>query len=206
MNIYTAIANFSVIIPILLFLFRVKEIATYYIYLEIILISGLIVECCNYFDSFNSYSIELKYFYILIETQLYLILFTKWKSIKRSNKILLQSIFFILWAIDFIYFRKYNIMWMYLVQLGILIIISLDILNKTNNNALDSKIHKLILIPFLVFAIYFTVLHVLMSQLYNKATMKLFINLYSVITVINFLSYISYSLALLWAPKKERYL
>lgn len=206
MNIYTAIANFSVIIPILLFLFRVKEIATYYIYLEIILISGLIVECCNYFDSFNSYSIELKYFYILIETQLYLILFTKWKSIKRSNKILLQSIFFILWAIDFIYFRKYNIMWMYLVQLGILIIISLDILNKTNNNALDSKIHKLILIPFLVFAIYFTVLHVLMSQLYNKATMKLFINLYSVITVINLLSYISYSLALLWAPKKERYL
>ena len=64
----------------------------------------------------------------------------------------------------------------------------------------------LVIVPFVVFSIYFTTINIVMYFLYNASNQKLFMSLYSLIWVINILSYISYSFALILAPKKERYL
>jgi hypothetical protein len=88
-------------------------------------------------------------------------------------------------------------------------IYGIRLLTQNQNNFLknrESLSRKLIVIPYLVFSVYYAAINILMHFLFSKATQPLFMNLYNVIRWINFLSYISYTLALLWAPKKEKFL
>jgi len=76
--------------------------------------------------------------------------------------------------------------------------------DRTEQQTRLSKI--LLLAPLIVFTIYYISLNILMHFLFNYKTMKLFQSLFSVINIINTLSYLSFTLAFLWAPKKEKFL
>ena len=97
-----------------------------------------------------------------------------------------------------------SIDWFNLVNKIVLMYIAIPVLNKTFSPNTYSQ--RLIIIPFVVFNVYFIIINLLMAFLFNKTTQPLFMNLYSLILIINILSYISYSLAILWAPKKEQFL
>ena len=100
--------------------------------------------------------------------------------------------------------KNYDIFWISVLSSIILIILGIKIFTGENNKIKISQ--KLIIIPIIIFYIYYSILDILMVFLYSNETKTIFINLYSIINLINFLSYISFSLAFLWAPKKEKYL
>ncbi len=64
----------------------------------------------------------------------------------------------------------------------------------------------LIILPIIITGTYYSVLQILMTFLYNTSTQSLFIKLYDIIIYINLANYICFSLAFIWAPKKEIYL
>lgn len=79
--------------------------------------------------------------------------------------------------------------------------------NIDNEDTLKNRYSKLlILVPILISNIYFIVLNILVYFLYNPNTSQIFRKLYYLISYIDLFGYICFSLALLWAPKKQKYL
>lgn len=188
-------------------MFRIRDIENVYHVFAICLIFGAINEILHLFFLRTYVSIILSSIYHFIESQCILYVFLSWIGLKKNFRMLLHLLFFVITATEFIYILNtgnYDIFWIYVLSIIILVILGIKILTSENLKINISQ--KLIIIPVIVYFIYYSILDILMALLFNKQTQPLFINLYYIINVINFLSYISYSLAFLWAPKKEKYL
>ncbi len=171
------------------------------------LFAGLINELVHNNSSISGLGAISSAIYYLIETQCFLYVFLQWIDVEKLKQNVYQVLFMLLWLIDLylkliLKYAAFN--WMYMFMLAILVILGINVLTKNNNGNAFSR--RFIVIPIIVYAIYWIAINILMALLYNKHNQQLFINLYSVINLINFLSYSSYSLALIWAPKKEKYL
>ena len=201
------ITSLSILIPILFWIYRVRDIENIYHVFAFCLITGFINEILHFFFRTTYTSILITSIYHFIESQCFLYVFLSWVVLNKNFKKLLHLLFFIIVSIEFIYILntgKYNIFWIYVLPIIILVILGFKILTSENLKINISQ--KLIIIPVIVYFIYYSILDILMALLFNKQTQPLFINLYYVIHLINFISYISFSLAFLWAPKKEKYL
>ena len=199
--------NLTIIIPVVIGLFRYKNILNGYNIFSALLTFGFLNELLQIFIVSNFSKGIISTVYGFIETQCYLILFLKWRNFKRSTIINFQIFFFFVSLIGFL--LKLNstgisIEWSHKIQLLILVVLAIPILTQKTTE--HSRSQKFIIVPFVVFSLYFIVLNILMHFLFNKSTQPLFVNLYSIITIINFLSYISYSFAIIWAPKREQFL
>jgi hypothetical protein len=199
--------DFISILPIIIYISRIKIISPDYANLFYILLAGLFSGIFHLFDLSAFYLGIIRLVYIFIEMQFFLIIFIKW--IDKTHRIklkYLQFLFFSFWLID-VYIKFYinnsSVDIMYLAQLLILAFIGLKFITNKSKIIVDQV---LTILPLIIYSIYFIIVNLLMHWLYSKETKELFINLYSIIILINFLSYISYSLAFLWAPKKEKYL
>jgi len=84
------------------------------------------------------------------------------------------------------------------------IMVFVDLVLEKNNEHKISKL--LIVIPQIVFYSYFLIMTVLLFFLYNKSNQHFFNRLYSPIKILNAICSVSYSIALIWLPKKERFL
>lgn len=188
-------------------MYRIRDIENIYHVFAFCLVTGLINEIMHILFRANYISMLMTSIYNFFESQCILYVFLSWINLNKNFKKLLHLLFFIITSIEFVYILntgKHNFFWIYVFPVIILIILGFKILISENHRIANSE--KLIIIPITVFYIYYTILDILMSLLYNKQTQPLFTNLYYVINIINLLSYISYSLAFLWAPKKEKYL
>jgi hypothetical protein len=199
--------NLTLIVPAIICLIRLKKISIEFLIFFIFLFTGLVNEIINMINVSNKVNSISTLIYTAIEAQCLLYIFSKWRGFNSIFIRNLQFGLFLSWTIGYII--KINssditIKWISILNGIVLIIIAIPILNKRNTQ--DTLSHRLIVIPYIVFTVYFITLDLLMAFLFNKTTQPLFISLYSLITIINFLSYISYSLAILWAPKKEQYL
>jgi hypothetical protein len=199
--------DFFSILPIIIYTSRIKNISSEYSNLFYILLAGLISGCFSLFDMSAFHIGIIRLVYIFIEIQFFLIIFIKWIDTTHRIKLkYLHFLFFSFWLIDvYIKFKINNssVDVMYLAQLLILTFIGLKFI-ATKSKVKVSQV--LTMLPLIIYSIYFIIVNLLMHWLYNKETKDLFMNLYGIINLINFLSYISYSLAILWAPKKEKYL
>lgn len=209
MSIYilTVIIGLSILIPILFWIYRIRDIENIYHVFAFCLTFGFINEILHIFFRGTYVSISLTSVYHFIETQCILYIFLSWVGLKKNFRKLLHLLFFILSSIEIVYIlssKNYDIFWISVLSIIILIILGIKIFTSENNTINISQ--KLIIIPIIVYYIYYSILDILMVFLYSKETKTIFINLYSIINLINFLSYISFSLAFLWAPKKEKYL
>ena len=209
MSIYIlfVIIGLSILIPILFWIYRIRDIENIYHVFAFCLIFGFINEILHIFFRGTYVSISLTSVYHFIETQCILYIFLSWVGLKKNFRKLLHLLFFILSSIEIVYIlssKNYDIFWISVIPIIILITLGIKIFTSENNTINISQ--KLIIIPIIVYYIYYSILDILMVFLYSKETKTIFINLYSIINLINFLSYISYSLAFLWAPKKEKYL
>jgi hypothetical protein len=201
------ITSLSILIPILFWIYRVRDIENIYHVFAFCLIGGFLHEIMHFFFRTTYTSILITSIYHFFESQCFLYVFSSWIVLNKNFKKLLHILFFIITSIEFIYILNtgnYNIFWIYVLPIIILVILGFKVLTSQNNRITISQ--KLIVIPLVVYFIYYSILDILMALLFNKQTQPLFINLYYVIHVINLLSYISFSLAFLWAPKKEKYL
>lgn len=205
------IFNLSIIIPALVGIYVFGSIKKEYRYFIITIIAGALNE-------YNAEFQILPYFIFdalctMLYSQLFLLLYFKWDTEKNksSKKIFIHALVFIIITIDqyYDYISIYHIKWgSIFCQIGISLY-GIRLLNQFQNNLIGEKegfSRKLIIIPFLVFSVYYATINILMHFLFNADTQTIFNNLYNVIRWINFLSYISYTLALLWAPKKEQFL
>lgn len=201
------LVDFFLIVPIMIYMSRIKNISSEYSNLFYILLAGLISGCFSLFDISAFYIGIVRLVYIFIEIQFFLIIFIKW--VDKTDRVKLRYLhflFFSFWLID-VYFKFFvnnsSVDVMYLAQLLILTFIGLKFLTNKSKAKLSQV---LTILPLIIYSVYFIILNLLMHCLYSKETKGLFINLYGIINIINFLSYISYTLAFLWAPKKEKYL
>ncbi len=203
--------NLSIIIPALAGIYVFKSIGKEYRYFIVSIIAGTIEEYHSEFLAIDFYIFDA--LYAVLSTQLTLLIYLSWdtKKYDRNKKYIIQAVILILVLIDqyYDYLSMYHIKWGYIGTNICIALYGIRLLTQGQNNLIGYKANlsrKLIIIPFLVFSVYYAAINILMYFLFNKATQPLFMNLYNVIRWINFLSYISYTLALLWAPKKERFL
>ena len=199
--------NLTLIVPAIICFIRRKKIPKEYFYFFVFLFTGFLNELVNFISTSNKVGDISSLIYSVIETQCLLYIFSKWRDLSKRSTRTLQIGLFLTWAIGFII--KFNsteisINWFSILDGIVLMVIAIPILNK--NSAQNILSHRLIILPYIVFTVYLITLNLLIAFLFNKTTQPLFITLYSLITIINVLSYISYSLAILWAPKKEQFL
>jgi len=208
MNLFITISIYAIVLPIFVWLYRIKELSKLYHIFAFHLVAGLINETVHQFFKVNLIGQISSQFYSLIETQCILYVFLKWGGESRKATTRFQIAFLLLWIIECcIHFTMGGgiyMKWLYLLELFVLIIYGVKLISIGNYNITRSQ--KLIIIPYIIFSIYYIVINLLMYWLYNKSNQPFFIQLYAVIDFINLLSYISYSLALIWVPKKEKFL
>lgn len=186
---------------------RLNKISKEYVYFFVLLVSGFVNELIQILSHNNFINGILATIYSFFETQCYLYLFLIWRNFNQKKIKQFQIVFFLISLVGFLIHLQstdITIDWSNKILLLILVVLSVPILTQKRSE--HSRSQKLIIVPFIIFSIYYIVLNILMYFLFNKATQPLFVNLYSIITIINFLSYVSYSLAIIWAPKKEQFL
>lgn len=207
------LSDFFIVIATLIGLFLFNKINKTYIPFILFLLAGSIVELSSYANFDSNVRKTIIYTYTFVANQLMLTLFFSWDEHKYKYKkiLLVRVIFALLIMADILSFYFYNNItkWGTFLIFLALSVYGLNILNQHSIGfyARKSTISRaLVIVPFVVFSIYFTTINIVMYFLYNASNQKLFMSLYSLIWVINILSYISYSFALILAPKKERYL
>jgi hypothetical protein len=207
------LSDFLIVIATLIGLFLFNKINKTYIPFILFLLAGSIVELSSYANFDSNVRKTIIYIYIFVANQLMLTLFFSWDKhkYKYKTKLLVRVVFVLLIMADILSFYFYNNItkWgTYLIYLA-LSIYGLNILNQHSIGFYSRKStisRTLIIVPFMVFSIYYVTINIVMYFLYNASNQNFFMSLYNLIWVINILSYISYSFALFLAPKKERYL
>lgn len=202
-----------ILVPSIIGLFFYKNIDKSYRLFILYLLAGSITELAYYFGFKQN---EYKFFifiYILIATQLLLTIFMKWdrKKTHFKTKLLFHFVFLLIYIVDLIIIFKYenNMRWGQLFLYLVLSIYAINILNQNTEGLLTKKSaysRLLIIVPFVIFTIYYCCIRIIMFYLYNAKNEEFFSNLYNTVRVINALSYLCYSLAIIWAPKEEQYL
>ena len=194
-------------------LFLLSKINKTYALFIYYLLAGLITEL-SYYTHFNG-SIKkiIIFIYAIAATQLLLSLFFSWDKNKFTlkTKILFHVIFSLIVLADVFsfYFYGINTKWGTLLIYLALSVYSINILNQHTVGFYSKKStisRALIIVPFVVFSIYYVTISIVMYFLYNASNQKFFESLYNLILVINILAYISFSFALILAPKKDQFL
>ena len=203
----------SIVIPTLIGLLRFKSIDKSY-QLFVCLLTTSSLSTINYSFNPSIYAKHLgSHLLGVVESLLMLLRLCRW-DINRINHtlkclfiislIILQGI-----GIFLIKDNRFATNWPQILVLAVLVGYAFSVLTQTKFIALPNTslvTRKLILIPYLIINVYYISIKIMLHFLYSPANEPIFIDLYSILVIFNFLSYICYSISLLWAPKKEKYL
>ena len=203
----------SIVIPTLIGLLRFKSIDKSY-QLFVCLLTTSSLSTINYSFNPSIYAKHLgSHLLGVVESLLMLLLLCRWDINRINHKlkclfiislIILQGI-----GIFLIKDNWFATNWPQILVLAVLVGYAFSVLTQTKFIALPNTnlvTRKLILIPYLIINVYYISIKIMLHFLYSPANEPIFIDLYSILVIFNFLSYICYSISLLWAPKKEKYL
>jgi hypothetical protein len=203
----------SIVIPTLIGLLRFKSIDKSY-QLFVCLLTTSSLSTINYSFNPSIYAKHLgSHLLGVVESLLMLLLLCRWDINRINHKlkclfiislIILQGI-----GIFLIKDNRFATNWPQILVLSVLVGYAFSLLTQTKFIALPNTnlvTRKLILIPYLIINVYYISIKIMLHFLYSPANEPIFIDLYSILVIFNFLSYICYSISLLWAPKKEKYL
>lgn len=212
-NFVVQIITMTIILPLLIGLIRIKVIHQSYFPFLLFLFLGFLADFSAFFI-YNIFYINLiQDSFSLISVCVLMTLYFQWGLFKNSKtKLLLYIIVMIIVQIlDVLLQSNKNIKipWGYITNVSIITVSSIFLVNtefSTSKGNFFRQSRVLILIPIIIGYLYFITINILMAFLFNIHTQKLFGELYYVINYINLFSYILFTLALLWAPKKEKYL
>jgi hypothetical protein len=151
--------------------------------------------------------------YSFISSILLLMMMNEW--VRRSKPLIkykhLAIIITIIMLVDHIFrpLDRPKIPWGYLICSFIVIIQALNQVSTELTFGFGpwyKQSRLLVLLPTIIQFLYFMILMLLMSILYTPESQKFFIRLFQIINILSLFKYTAFSLALLWAPKKERFL
>jgi hypothetical protein len=207
------VALFSVTIPIITGLFYYKKFTPPLKSVFYFLLFSFFYEAIESFiKAPNIYNLY-KYLFFLILTLVYFSCFLHWAGTKKREKYIIFA--FIIYLITVVIeiliigLNTYKILLVQLVYPFLLSLFAIILINKTYSSKVsiqEKKVRLLILIPFFIFYIYFSLISIFMFFLYNPSTQKLFSNLYWVIRILNPINYLCVSLAFYLHPRQEVYL
>ena len=205
--------SLTIVIPTLIGLLRFKSIDKSY-QLFVCLLTTSSLSTINYSFNPSIYAKHLgSHLLGVVESLLMLLLLCRWDINRINHKlkclfiislIILQGI-----GIFLIKDNRFATNWPQILVLAVLVGYAFSVLTQTKFIALPNTslvTRKLILIPYLIINVYYISIKIMLHFLYSPANEPIFIDLYSILVIFNFLSYICYSISLLWAPKKEKYL
>ncbi len=214
-DLITDILDLSIIVPIVIGGTRVRAMEKPFIIFWLFLVVGLINESI-YFSNHTPLQQNIReYSYLAFENLSLIYILLCWQqSPKRKQLFILYSLMLLgaifmealmagvnTYRVILVKFPAYS----FLMVAGIVTIDKILSVEKNNKKIVNSKL--LILIPTVISYIYTLILLLSLQLFYTEETKRFFSVLYtSFIPPINFLSYLSFSLAFLWAPKKEKFL
>ncbi len=214
-NHLSEINNLLLVVVLIVGLYRLQNIKhQYYYYIASIFFAVVInillkIEVDRFFYDALQFLDDLRH-------NVFIYLFFTVTHLRKQNKNMFFIIFFtiIVLSISSIFIDLYyndgypNVYLQTFVQF-ILVIVLLHRLNSVFNDSKIiyniSKSELLILIPKIIYLLYDILIMILMVFLFNNHTKQFFINLYSMITIISIFSCILAIIALLIAPKREKY-
>ena len=204
---------FTILIPTLIGLLRFNKIEHSYRFFILMLLASSLNELNFAFNPNENYKHLISHVNGIVESFFMLNLFLCWDKNSRTvnTKIILNSILLVLLSIGIynIQDHRYTANIIHILILAAVSVYAFDIFNQKTIGQAPSKMaisKVLIIIPYIIYNIYYIITKIILYNLYKPASKHLFIDLYRIIILINLISYFSYSLAILWAPKKEKYL
>jgi hypothetical protein len=214
-NHLSEINNLLLVVVLIVGLYRLQNIKhQYYYYIASIFFAVVInillkIEVDRFFYKALQFVDDLRH-------NFFIYLFFTVTHLRKQNKNMFFIIFFtiIVLSISSIFIDLYyndgypNVYLQTFVQFILVIVL----LHRLNSGFNDSKIiynisksELFILIPKIIYLLYDILIMILMVFLFNNHTKQFFINLYSMITIISIFSCILAIIALLIAPKREKY-
>lgn len=204
---------FTILIPTLIGLFRFNKIEPSYKFFILMLLAGTFNEINFACNPSENYKHIISHVNGIVESFCMLNLFLCWDKHPQNVKIKLVSNLVLLLLLSIgiynIQDHRYATNILHVLILVALSVYAFQIFNQRTIGQAPSKTAAskvLIIIPYIIYNIYYSITKIILYNLYKPATRNLFTDLYHIVILINTISYISYSLALLWAPKKEKYL
>lgn len=192
---------------------RLRVIDNSYYWFLIYLGMSLLGDISNTFIKNNFFRNIIQNIHSIIAIVALIMMLFDWGYLKNNSlvKKLLIAVFILFPTLNFIFENKSTIIiqWAFIACTIIWILLAIQyistILNKVNDIRVKaSKI--LILVPLIVTTIYFTILQILMGFLFNPKTEYFFVELYSVVLLFQIASSFCFGIALILAPKKEKFL
>jgi len=205
--------SFSILVPTLIGVVRFNTIhKSYRQFIYLLVVTALNTFNYEFNDSLHAKHL-VSHLLEVLELCFMLTVLLRWNNTKLSFKFkcLLKAalIIFLCYGIYVVTGNVHATNWPQLIVLTVLSAYAFGILVQQKNTQLTNAKavpRKLIIFPFIISSIYFITIKIALYFLYTPANDSFFIELYSIAVIINLLSYICYSLALQWAPKKEKYL
>ncbi len=204
------LVDLGAIVPIGIALYRIKKIDKNYYWILYYLLLDFIFQLSFPFLSNNWMSNVFEVFFDYTSIFCLLILLFKWGFLK-NNKLEKRQwiILFIFIAIMDLVFQKNSGLrppWMFILGNCIWMVLALKYISIIMNRTSPVKLNRpilLIIIPLVCLIVYYTVLQILMTFLFTKQNQQFFRMLYKFIIMLRIATFICFSLALIWAPKKE---
>ena len=207
------VSDFLIVITSIIGLYLFRKINKEYIPFIWYILAISITELSDYANFNSNIKQAIILAYVIACSQLLLTIFFSWDKykVKLKTKVFIRIFLFLLVLADVIsiFFYGVTAKWGTLLTLSILSIYSISILIQHGVGFYSRRStisRSLIIVPFIFFTIYFIPFKIMLYFLYNDSRQIFFFNLYSVVHMINILSYICFSLSLIIAPRRERYL
>ena len=206
------IFSFSIAIGAIIGWIRFQKInPAYYPFLYFIWI-GFLNEIISYIITHKGYSSAINNnIYVLAESLLIAWQFKNWGLFQRPKYLFIAILFSFafFWIIEgfFVEGIKYAIPYFRIVYSFVIVLISINMLNKQLVRERKNILKNSIFLICIAFVIYFTYKVIIWSfWVYGLSLSKQFMkNLSAIISYINLLTNLTYTLAVLWMPTKHRF-
>ena len=213
LDLFSYLVDLTAIVPLVIGSYRIKNLDKNYYWILYYLILDFIFQLSFPFLSNNWMSNIFEIFFDYTSTFCLLILLFKWGFLKNKKLAKKQWIilFIVIAIMDLVFQTNSGLRppWMFIVGNCIWMVLALKylsiIVNRTSPERLNRPI-LLIIIPLVCLMVFYIVLQILMTFLFTEKNELFFRMLYRFIIILRIANFICFSLALIWAPKKEIYL
>jgi hypothetical protein len=207
----SAVLNIVLAIVVLISLVRLRKINQAFLPFIILLWVGLAIEIISFFlIRANRSNAVPGNFYNLIEIQLIIWQFQKWKLLNSKTVLILFSLFTIFWLIENLFISSiYTFNSYALIIFSVAVIfLSINYINRLLLTEDESLIKNPRFIICLAFTFYFTyTVFVEAFWAYGFGENLIFAtNIYTILLYVNLLTNLMYTIAILWIPTRPNFL
>lgn len=155
----------------------------------------------------------MAYAFAMVEAIFYSLTFFYWAEVKKiktyTTLIVLLYLFIDLIEITYLGLSTYRTSFATTLHEILFSFFAIYLFNKilsSHELFSEKRLKLLILVPFLIFYTYLSLIDIFMAFLFSPTTQKVFTNLYWLIKILNPINYLCISLAFYLAPRKQPYL